>query len=201
MNMKSSVAWPILVFAGILLCSSQEASAGSTWTSLTPASHGSVKYGQSPVIIEQGDTTVYEFTFRGGFGASDDCDIVPYASIKPDFAPEDVFFSLDPVELVTEKQWETQHVNAGEALNWWFTVYVSNPQLEPTLPDDPLTLAVDDYYRLRAAWSPYPYSPDGGIGIRGEARGIIRMQVTPEPATLALFGFGGVLLRKRKCKH
>jgi len=198
MRKKSLFVWSILVFTSIVLCWNQKANAGSTWTSLTPASYGSVRYDQPPVIIKQGDTTVYEFTFRGGFGASYDCDMVPRVRIVPDFAPEDVFFSLDPIELVTEKEWEVQHVNAGESLDWWFTVYVSNPQLAPTLPDDPSTLAVDDYYRLMAGWSPYPYSPDGGITFLGEARGIIKMQVIPEPATLAFVALGGLFLRKRK---
>ena len=93
MKIKGSFAWSIIVFTGILLCINQKTNA-STWTSLTPSSFGGTQYDQPPVIIERGDTTVYEFTFRGGFGASYDCDMVPYVMIKPDFAPEDVFFHL-----------------------------------------------------------------------------------------------------------
>jgi len=196
MKKKSLFVSSIFIFAGVVLCVNQKANA-SISVGLTPSSYGSTQYGEPPVIIERGDTSIYEFTFRGHFSSSEDCDMVPRVKILPDFTSEEVFFSLDPLELVTEKIWDVQHINAGESLYWWFTVYVSNPQLEPTLPDDPATLAVDDYYRLRAAWSPYPYSPDGGISIVGEARGIIRMQVTPEPATLVLFGLGGLLIRRK----
>lgn len=159
------------------------------WIGISPSSYGASYL--PPVILENGDTTLYEFSFYGSFGNSSDCQIVPYVSLSPVYSSDELFFSLDPDELVTEKSWEAQSCPAGQTLVFPFTVYISNPHLEPTLPGK--------YYMLTAWWSPYLEST-GGIGIRGSAGGQVRMQVTPEPATLLLFSLGGSLLRTRKVR-
>lgn len=196
MKTKKVLVWLTLIFTGIILCTGQKANA-SISAGLTPSSYGNTQWGDPPVIIERGDTSVYEFTFRGHYSSSEDCSVIPHIEMRDDFAPEDVFLSFDPDKLVTEQTWEVQHISAGETLYWEFTAYVSNPQLPPTIPDDPLTLGVDDYYRLRPMWSPYRVDAGGTIGTQLRVWGVIAMQVTPEPATLVLFGLGGLLIRRR----
>lgn len=192
MKRKEKLILSVLALAGVFQCTNQKAEA-SFWMGISPGAYGGSASWRTPVIIERGDTSVYEFTFQGTIGASYDSDWVPYAKIVSNYEPEEVFFSLDPVELVREKEWETLHILAGETHSVGFTVYVSNPHLEPTLPGE--------LYKLRTAWSPYPDTPGGGIGVRGEAIGWIGMEVTPEPATLTLLTLGSLAILRRRRKR
>ncbi len=185
----------VFLVVGVVLCMNSEA--GAFWIGMTsPASYGTksgtIENGKTPVILEQGDSTVYEFTFRGIFGSPTDCYWIPQIKIGPWYDNAGVFFSFDAVEVVKERVWDAQFLAAGETVYFPFTVYVSNPQLEPTLPGE--------YYQLGAAWSPLLESPGGGITLTGKFIGVIRFQVTPEPATLSVFGLGSFIFLKRNSR-
>jgi len=186
MNVKNVFMWFVVVFAGIL-CGITEVSA-STWVGIQPVSYGWVSW-KPPVIIENGDMTVHEFTFQGIFGSSSACDWIPKVTLNSPFSSDQLFFSLDSQQYVTEKLWPIEHLLAGDTRYFSFTVYVSNPRLEPTLPGE--------YYRLSPNWQPRPADSGGGIGIVGSIGGAIFLQVTPEPTTLVLLGLGGMLIRKK----
>lgn len=181
----SKTTWIAVTLIGSILCYTQKADASMWQGTVTPWQCCS----SNPFVIEQGDSTVYSFRLRGSFGASYDCDWIPSIKIVPNYTSEELFFSLDPIELVTEKTWPIQHLSAGETQWFDFYVYISDVQLPPTLPDEK--------YRLSVAWRSDPVNTGGGITITGEAHASVFLKVTPEPATFALFSLAGLLLRKR----
>ncbi len=156
----------------------------STWAGLTPSVYG--KWGP-PVIIERGDSTLHQFTFTGTCGTSDnDVTWIPRVHLGSDLDNDAIFFSLDPTELVWQKEWEPQLVSGEEThtLSWIFAAYVSRPLVDPTTSP----------YRLNVTWSPLRVYETGGIVVQGEIQGTIFMQVSPEvvpePGTMLLTGTG-----------
>ena len=184
----------IIALVGIVLCGNQDTHA-STWAGITPAMYGRTRWSQPPVIIERGDTTVHAFTFTGTIGTSDD-DVwwIPSVRLTSSFEADQLFFSLDPEELVTEQDWEPQFVSGVDThtLSFGFSVYVSRPLMDPTFSEA-------DAYRLRAGWRPKRVDPSGSaIGVQPDIGGVILMQVTPEPTSLMVMALGAFIVLRRR---
>ncbi|NMC14835.1 MAG: PEP-CTERM sorting domain-containing protein [Chloroflexi bacterium] len=183
--MKNPITQIIFISAVVILFGNGTAEAA--WCGLSPGGYG-FSY-QPQIVLTNGDKTLHEFTFEGMFGNSSACDFVPSVVLDIPFSQSELFCSLDPVQYITRKDWPLEHLSAGETRYVSFTVYISNPNLGTILPDR--------YYRISPWWQPYFQTSGGGIDIIGEIGGVIRMQIIPEPATLLLLGFGGVLVRRK----
>lgn len=141
--------------------------------------------------IAQGDTSIYEFLFVHRFEFSGEFDFYRHIMILPAYTPDEVFFSFEPTELITEVQSEPGHVSSGEGRNYTYiaiSVYISNPQLEPS----------PEAYPLKFECNYYDNS-SGEFELVDSSIRTINLTVIPEPSTLSILALGAILAgRKRR---
>lgn len=184
--MKNIFTRGVLVFAVVTIGGIREAKAGM-WVGLSPGGYGFS--WQTPVVLINGEDTLYAFTFEGILGSSSACDWVPSVVLDSPFSPDKLFCSLDPERSIIRKDWPVEHLSAGATRYFSYTVYISSPNLDTILPNK--------YYGIGDWWQPYLPDTGGGINVLGEIGGVIRMQIIPESATLLILGLGGILVRRK----
>ena len=152
-----------------------------------------VYYGPNRVIVEQGSSELHTFALSGKYIDSNNDPWIPRVELTSAFGEDEIFFSLDPIARVTYREWDVQYEPTS---GFPITVYWSNPTMELSPPGE-----YDK--RLRIGWKPLKVDPGGGIHVTGDVGGIIKLQVVPpvpEPATIALFALGGMMLIRRRKK-